>query len=117
MSQPATPTQLSDAQRIAILDKKVAQITDTTYGHRNTVVRREPFSVIVRMANEPIKLSDHLWCLLITIISLGLGLIVWALVIYLKRSESRIRLIRFDVTPTGEITTTKLPPSTVRTES
>jgi hypothetical protein len=105
----APQRQLFDAERIAILDKRIATITNSEY-HRNTIVHREPFSAVIRMRPSPVTKSDHFWCLVLTIFSLGLGILFWLLLMYLKNSESRVRLVRLDVTPTGQIVTTKLPP-------
>ena len=109
-------TILSDMERVSILDEFVnrklnrdnGNIVFTDNGNRNTLVRRDQFSAVIQEASKPISMWDHLWCLILTLISFGLGLIVWLVVIWMKMDERRIRLNRYDVTPSGEITRSKI---------
>lgn len=108
MTNHIAQPQLSDADRIAMLDKKVAVLTDGKY-HNNQLESRQPFSAVIICQTKPITKWDHFWCLIVTLMSLGLGLVLWLIVIYLKRSERNVRRIRLEVTPSGQIVTTKLP--------
>jgi hypothetical protein len=108
MSQPVTVRQLSDAERVAILDKRVADLTINKF-HGNTLESRGPFTAVIVFKPKPIKKSDWVWLVIITMFTFGLGLILCALFLWIKHTKpTRVRL---DVTPTGNITKTKLPPS------
>lgn len=106
MSQPTTVKQLTDAERIAILDKRVDLVVNGKYNTSNTLLHREPFSAVIHCGRPPLTKSDIFWGVVLTIFTFGLGLIFWGLMILIKLSkESEIRL---DVTPTGGIVKTKL---------
>jgi hypothetical protein len=106
MSQPVTESQLSDAERIAILDKKLAAILSNN-NLNSKLESRTPFSAVVVQGAKPIKKSDWFWLAILTILSLGLGLVFVAIFVFLKYSKAH--RVRLDVTPTGNITKTKLP--------
>jgi hypothetical protein len=109
MPQPSAANTLSDAERIAILDKRVAELTQNKRV-ANRLEYREPFSAVIHASPKPMTVSAHFWCAVLTVMSFGLGIVVWGAMIWFSR-PSLSRLMRFDVTPAGGIIWTKLPPN------
>ena len=106
MTQPATVRTLSDAERAAILDERLKSITAGDH-FRNRVESRSGYQAIVVLQSKPMTIWTHLGCLVLTLMSLGIGLFVWiALMISRSRSPQRVLL---EVSPDGAITQRKLP--------
>lgn len=66
VTQPSTQRQLTDAERIAILDRKIASLE--ALGH--TLVNREPFCAIINVRWK-IKKIGHTNC------NFGYGIYIW----------------------------------------
>ena len=101
---------LSDAQRAEILDEYLKVKTRNEY-FANYVESRNGYQAVLIAQSKPMTLVLHLGCLILTLMSFGLGLIVWILIIYSKRQKSRILL---EVTPEGKVTRRKLPNDDLR---
>lgn len=102
VTQPSTQRQLTDAERIAILDRKIASLE--ALGH--TLVNREPFCAIINVRWK-IKKSDILIAILATVFTFGVGLILWGIYI-LALVVNNHPYHRVEVTPSGKIVRTKL---------
>jgi len=107
VSQPVVTRQISDAERIAILDKRIALALNGN--EHNVLLHREPFMAVVHFGRPPITKSDMFWAVMMIIFTFGLGVIFCAILMLIRFSKERD--IRFDVSPTGDISMTKLTSS------
>jgi hypothetical protein len=105
-SKPVTGHQLSDPQRVAILDERLNLIMQSKHMN-NRIEWRQGYQAIVVSQGRPLTLWQHFGGLCLTLISFGLGLIVWIFMIWAS-SPSRITRVLFEVPPDGKITRRKL---------
>lgn len=106
MAQPAHVQTLSDAERTKILDRKITQIRVNSPWHKIVKIEaREPHKAIVQIYTQPLTKLNHFVYLVLTCVSFGLGLILWALAIHSRRPAIANTIPRtlYEVLPTGEI--------------
>jgi hypothetical protein len=104
MTQSSVRAHLTVAERTAILDRTLAKLTSEPIGH--TLICRKLFSAISNVRWK-LKKSNIFWGVVLTVFTVGLGLIFWGLY-FLTLIVNRRPYHRIDVTPTGEIVRTKL---------
>jgi hypothetical protein len=107
-AHPGKGHTLSDAQRSAILDEHLKRLPPDKE-MKYQIEWRSGYRAIRVCRGKPLTLFHHFGLLCLTLMSFGLGIIVWGFMIWVSNPDKIYQRLLFEVSPTGQLTQKKLP--------